>query len=81
MKLIYDPRYNVAYLRLQEKTAQVETIRISDTLNIDVAPDGSIYGIEMLNANEQLLGKEDGKLIVENEATGTVTEVELKLKS
>lgn len=79
MKLTYDPRHNIAYLRLQEKTAQVETIRISDALNIDLAPDGSVYGIELLNANEQLCGKEAGKLIIENEATGAVTEVELKL--
>jgi len=79
MKLTYDPRHNIAYLRLQEKTAQVETIRVSDALNIDLAPDGSVYGIELLNANEQLRGKEAGKLVVENEATGAVTEVELKL--
>lgn len=79
MKLTYDPRYNVAYLRLQEKTIQVETVRVSEALNIDLAPDGTVYGIELLNANEQLGGKEAGKLIVENEATGAVTEVELKL--
>lgn len=80
MKLTYDPRHNIAYLRFQEKTAQVETIRISDALNIDLAPDGSIYGIELLNANEQLRGKEGGKLIIENEATRAITEVELKLE-
>jgi uncharacterized protein YuzE len=42
MKLTYDSRYNVAYLRLQEKTAEVETIRISDELNVDIAPDGTV---------------------------------------
>lgn len=81
MKLTYDPRYNVAYLRLQEKTIQVETVRVSEALNIDLAPDGTVYGIELLNANEQLRGKEAGKLVVENEATGVVTEVELTLPS
>lgn len=81
MKLTYDPRYNVAYLRLQEKTIQVETVRVSEALNIDLAPDGTVYGIELLNANEQLRGKEAGKLVVENEATGAVTEVELTLPS
>lgn len=39
MKLTYDRRYNVAYLRLHEKTEQVETIRVSDELNVDIAPD------------------------------------------
>jgi uncharacterized protein YuzE len=77
MKLTYDPRHNIAYLRLHDKTTQVETLRVSDSLNIDLAPDGTVYGIELLNANEQLRGREAGKLIVENVATGTSTEVDL----
>ncbi len=70
MKLTYDPRYNVAYLRLHEKGAQVETIRVSDELNVDVAPDGTVYGIELLNANAQLRAEDQGRLIVVNEALG-----------
>ena len=76
MKLTYDPRYNIAYLCLREKTEQVETLRISDQLNIDLAPDGTIYGIELLNANQQL-GTGNGGLIILNEATGQVSEVPL----
>ena len=64
MKLTYDPRYNIAYLRLQEKVGQVETIQVSDQLNVDLAPDGTIYGIELLNANEQLRGEDQGKLVL-----------------
>ncbi len=75
MKLSFDPRYNVAYIRLQEKRGQVETIKISNELNIDIAPDGSIYGMELLNANEQLRKEDQGKLIVINEATGAKTEM------
>jgi uncharacterized protein YuzE len=80
MKLTYDPRYNIAYLRLYEKPLQVETIKISDELNIDIAPDGSIYGIELLNANEQLRREDEGKLLVINEATGDKAEVILSGK-
>ena len=54
MKLSYDPRYNIAYLHLREKAVGIETIRISDELNVDLSPDGKVYGIEFLNANEQL---------------------------
>ena len=75
MQLSYDPRYNVAYLRFHEKDATVESVRISEALIVDLAPDGTIYGIELLNANEQLRGKEAGRLIVTNEATGKVAEV------
>jgi uncharacterized protein YuzE len=64
MKLTYDPRHNVAYIRLGEKSGQVETICVSDELNIDLAPDGTIYGIELLNANEQLRGDE-GRIVVD----------------
>jgi uncharacterized protein YuzE len=67
MKLSYDPRYNVAYIRFREKTAEVETIRVSDELNVDLAPDGTVYGIELLNANEQLRAADDGRLVVEAE--------------
>lgn len=77
MKLTYDPRYNIAYLRLHEKTASVETIRVSDELNVDLAPDGTVYGIELLNANEQLLALDQGKLVVINEARGGRQEITL----
>jgi uncharacterized protein YuzE len=70
MKLSYDPRYNVAYLRLREKTPEVETIRISDEVNIDLAPDGTVYGIELLNANEQMRAADGGKLVIVDEAGG-----------
>ena len=60
MRLTYDPRRNVAYLRLRPDPAEVETVRISDEINIDMAPDGTVAGIELLNANEQLRGTDDG---------------------
>ena len=78
MKLTYDPRYNVAYLQLQAKTTDVETVRVSDALNVDMAPDGTIYGVELLNANEQLLAQDDGALIVINESLGERREIPLK---
>jgi len=76
VRLSYDPRHNVAYLRFHDKTAQVQTIRISEELNVDLAPDGTVYGIELLNANEQLRG-EDGQFLVVNEASGESTLVAL----
>ncbi len=77
MKLTYDPRYNIAYLRLHEKTAQVETVRVSEELNVDLTPDGTVYGIELLNANEQLRAEDQGNLVVINEALGDSQEIPL----
>ena len=65
MKLSYDAKLNIAYIRLRPESAGVETIRVSDELNIDMSPDGSIFGIELLNANEQLNAAESGRLVVE----------------
>ena len=70
MKLTYDPRYNIAYIHFREKGEEVETIKISDEMVVDIAPDGSVYGIELLNANEQIKIGDDGKFLLVNEATG-----------
>ena len=77
MKLTYDSRYNIAYIRLQEKKGQIETIRISDELNVGLSPDGTVYGIELLNANLQLKAEDQGNLVVVNEALGQSQEIPL----
>jgi uncharacterized protein YuzE len=77
MKLVYDPRHNIAYLRLHEKTAQVETLHLSDEINVDIAPDGTVYGIELLNANQQLRSEDQGNLVIINEAAGDRREIPL----
>ena len=77
MKLTYDPKFNIGYISFREKTDKVQTIHISEELNIDLAADGTIYGIELLNANQQLAGDRVKKLIVENAATGESTEIAL----
>jgi uncharacterized protein YuzE len=80
MKLTYDPKHNIAYLRLHEKTSQVETIRVSDEMNVDLSPDGKVYGIELLNANAQLEAEDNGNLVVINEAIGTRQELPLTVR-
>jgi uncharacterized protein YuzE len=81
MKLTYDPRYNVAYIRFGEKTAEVESIRLSDEIVVDIAPDGTLYGIELLNANEQLNRDNGSDLVVVNEATGQQSKLPLPGKA
>ena len=77
MRFTYDPRHNIAYIRFQGKSSEVQSIRISDELVVDTAPDGSIYGIELLNANEQLQRENGGKLLIVNEETGEEVNVPL----
>lgn len=64
MKVTYDPRYNIAYLCFREKSQEVETLKLSEEILVDLAPDGTLYGIELLNANEQLSASDSGRLVV-----------------
>jgi len=75
MKLTYDQRYNIAYLRFHESNVEVDTIKVSDELSIDLTPDGTVYGIELLNANKQLWEEDEGKLLVIDDATGKRVEI------
>ena len=69
MRLSYNPRRNVAYIRLRPGIAELDTVRVCDEINIDLAPDGTVAGIELLNANEQLRG-DGGRLVVSHEMDG-----------
>ena len=80
MRLTYDPRHNVAYIRFVEKGSEVEAIRLGEEIVVDMAPDGTVYGIELLNANEQLQRENAGGLVVINEATGERSELSLALE-
>ena len=75
MRLTYDPRYNIGYIRFKEKDAEVESIKLSDEIIIDIAPNGTVYGIELLNANDQLQRGDVEGLVVINEATGEQTQL------
>ena len=77
MRLSYDPRRNLAYIRFRPRTAEVETLRISDEINVDLAPDGTVAGIELLNANEQLRAGDGGQLVFADEAEGREVKVAL----
>ena len=56
-------------VRLPYSTKQIEAYAIEEegwlVINIDIAPDGTVYGVELLNANEQLT-RDQGALIVES---------------
>jgi uncharacterized protein YuzE len=80
MKLTYDRDRNIAYLRLRPKGTDVETIQVSYELNVDLAADGSVYGIELLNANEQLRAADEGKLVLVDETAGKEAELPLSLE-
>jgi uncharacterized protein YuzE len=78
VRLSYDPRRNIAYLRLRESSGiEVETVRLSDDVNVDLASDGTVYGIELRDANPQLRATDGGRLVVVDEVAGRGIEVPL----
>jgi uncharacterized protein YuzE len=77
MKLTYDPKANVAYIRLREKTGDIETIQLTADFLVDIDETGAVCGIELLNANEQLTAGDDGKLIFVNHLTGGQEELKV----
>ena len=55
-------------------------MRISDEVNIDISLYGKIYGIELLNANEQLPIISEKALIFINESTGKIIRIPINIE-
>ena len=79
MKITYDPKYNIAYLKLQDKKTKVETLQLSEEVNIDVSSDGKLYGIELLNAKKQLKLTKGATFTFTNESTGKSVRLPLEV--
>jgi uncharacterized protein YuzE len=77
MKLSYDPSANVAYIRLRERQGDVETIQVTSDFLVDIDATGTVCGIELLNANEQLVAGDDGKLVFVNQLNGEQGELKV----
>jgi uncharacterized protein YuzE len=77
VRLTFDPDFNIAYIHLRPRRQNVTTVAVSAELNVDVGPDGRAYGIEFLNANEQLASGRGKKLVVENRRSGRSREIRL----
>jgi uncharacterized protein YuzE len=77
MRISYDPKYNIAYIAFRSKRKVAKTLPLSDQLNVDIAPDGTVYGIELLDAKSQLHMTKQNAFTVVNDATGKSTRVSL----
>ena len=72
VQLTYDPRRKIPDPRLREMAGvQVETVWLSDEVNIDLSPDGTVYGMELLNANAQLHAYHDERFVRVDEVAGS----------
>lgn len=55
MKITYDPRVDAAYIRLKTGRFQVTTHRLTEDVAVNFAADGSVVGIEVLDASKYLV--------------------------
>ena len=77
MRISIDAQHNVAYIHLQDRPATVDTVELSEDLFLDVGSDGTIYGLELLNAKEQLRTANLAELEIENAESGETTRIKL----
>jgi uncharacterized protein YuzE len=66
MKISYDSRVDAAYIRLKEGKFEVTTQRLTEDIAINYAPDGSVVGIEILDASKYILKHKQPLVELEN---------------
>ena len=54
MKISYDDRTDLLYLRFDERKQEVENKRVTDDVVLDIGAGGKIIGIEILGASLHL---------------------------
>ena len=52
MKITYDSKVDAAYICLKEGKFEVTTQRLTEDIAVNYAPNGSIVGIEILDASK-----------------------------
>ena len=71
MQITHDPRANIAYIRFRDRQGEVETLRITSDFLVDVDETGAVCGVELLNAHEQLIAGDDGRVTFANLSDGS----------
>ncbi|MDI6784060.1 MAG: DUF2283 domain-containing protein [bacterium] len=54
MQIVYNPKTDLLYIRLDEKKQQVINRRVSEEIVLDVGENEKIIGIEILDASKHL---------------------------
>ena len=66
MKISYDPIVDAAYIRLKEGKFEVTTQRLTEDIAINYAPNGSVVGIEILDARKYIFKHKRPQIELEN---------------
>lgn len=66
MKITYDAKVDAAYIRFKSGRMQVTTQRLTEDVAVNYAPDGSVVGIEVLDASKYLIKRRRPQIELEN---------------
>ena len=54
MRISYDDKTDLLYIRLDERKQQLENIRATEDIVLDIGESGKIVGIEILDASKHV---------------------------
>ena len=66
MNITYDPTVDAAYIRFTPGKVEVTVQRLTEDIAVNYAPDGSIVGIEVLEASRYLVKHHKPQIELEN---------------
>ncbi len=71
MKISYDPEVDALYIRLVEGDFECRTLRLNEEIALNIGPDETLVGIEIVDAKEVLSKGELPKVVLENLSLAT----------
>jgi uncharacterized protein YuzE len=66
MKISYDPEVDALYIRLIEGECECRTLRLNEEIALNIGPDETLVGIEIIDAKEVLGKGELPQVVLEN---------------
>lgn len=66
MKMSYDPETDSLYIRLLERPQECRTLRLNDDVALNIGPNETLVGIEVLDAHRMFDTPERPAILLEN---------------
>ena len=66
MKISYDPEVDAVYIRLIEGKQECRTVRLNEEIALNIGPNETLVGIEILDAKQVLGHGELPRIVLEN---------------
>ena len=71
MKISYDPEVDAVYIRLIEGKQECRTVRLNEEIALNIGPNETLVGIEILDAKQVLGQGELPRIVLENVPVAT----------